>query len=383
MKSSLSIQIKAAKAKIIALEPEYFAKARDLSQQVTDERYRWQTYLNSLALLGFVEWLEEQIPNIKINPDNCSIFKPESTIITNTVYNLQVGEFKLCLIVVDNLIDAESISIPPNIIKSKKLAAHFYVLINVLEEEQGEEEEEEAELIVCGFLRYDELMKYYQSSDIKIGEINSSSNLHIPLSYFDPELNNLLLYTRFLKPNAIVLPVENHSISYSTSQTVKSLVNIGKWLEGVFDQGWQSLKDFLPPSLYWEECKSLSWGPARGTFQNTQNSNEIIGSKKYDLGMRLKSQRVALVIRMKPDEEYENEKDVVVQVCPEESQGYLPQSLKLKVTLNPDTEDSEIEEVVARTTDNFIQLAFNESPGKQFKAEISYEDVAIVEQFVL
>ena len=86
---------------------------------------------------------------------------------------------------------------------------------------------------------------------------------------------------------------------------------------------------------------------------------------------------------MKPDEELKDEKDVLVQVCPEEVQQYLPQSLKLKVTLNPDTENSDTEEVIARRSDNFIQLEFNESPGKQFKVEISYEELAIVEQFVL
>lgn len=374
MKPSLPTQRKLApKLKVIYLESEDFEKAREISQQIADERGRWQTYLNVLALLGFVEWLEEQIPNIKINPDNSSVFKPDSTTITNTVSNLQVGAFKLCLIVIENSKD-ESVCLRENTIKSTDLASQFYVLIEVLEEE--------AELIVHGFIRYDELVKYHHSFHITMETQNTTSNLNIPVSYFDPEVNNLLLYTRFLKPDAIPLPVAQNSIIASTSKRIKSLVHLGKWFEGVFEQGWQSLEDFFPPSLYWEERKSLCWGPSRGEFKNTQNS-EIIGSKKYDLGLRLKSQRVALVIRMKPDEDLENEKDVLVQVCPDENQQYLPQSLKLLVTLSPDTDDSETEEVVARTADNFIQLEFNESPGKEFKVEISYEDLTIVEQFML
>ena len=374
MKSSLCIQKKlAAKLKVIGLEAEDFEKARDVSQQVNDEQCRWQNYLNALALLGFFEWLQEQIPKVEINLGNCSVLKPENVTLTNTISHLQVGKFKLCMIVVDNLID-ELVSIPQNIITSTELASHFYVLIEVLEEKE--------ELIVHGFIRYDQLMQYHQSCHINMAKINNYSNLNLPAYYFDPEVNNLLLYIRFLKPNAIPLPVEPCPTLCCTSKTIKSLITISKWLEGIFDEGWQSLEDFVPPSLYWEERKSLCWGPSRGEFKYTQKS-EIIGSKKYDLGLRLRNQRVALVIRMKPDENDENEKDVLVQVCPDESQQYLAQSLKLKVTLNPDTENSETEEVVARTADNFIQLAFNESPGKQFKVEISYEDLAIVEQFVL
>lgn len=374
MKSSLPTQRKLApRLKIIDLESEDFEKAREISQEVDDEAGRWQTYLNALALLGFVEWLQEQMPNIKINSDKCSVFKAESTTNANTIYNLQVGAFKLCLIVVYDL-KQESLAIAQESIKKPNLASQFYVLIEVLEEQ--------AELIVRGFIRYDEITKYHQSFEQNMEGIDREKDFNIPVSYFDPEINNLLLSTRFLKPNAIPLPGYRHHILVSTNEKVKSLINLGKWLGGIFDEGWQSLEDFYPPSLYWEECKSLSWGPSRGKFKNTQNF-EITGSKKYDLGLRLKSKRVALVIRMKPDEDNKNEKDVVVQVCPDEVQEYLPQSLKLKVTLNPESENSDTEEVVARNSDNFIQLEFNESPGKEFKVEINYEEVAIVEQFIL
>ncbi len=374
MKSSLPIQRKlASRLKIIGLESEDFEKAREISQEVNDERCRWQTYLNALALLGFVEWLKEQIPNIKINSNKCSVLQPEFTTNSNTIYHLQVGAFKLCLIVVYEL-KHESLKIAHESIKEVNLASQFYVLIEVLEEQ--------AELIVHGFIRYDEIAKYHQSLRQELKEVNYGKDFSIPLSYFDPEINNLLLSTRFLKGNAIPLPGYRHHIMNTTTKKIKSLIDIGKWLGGVFDEGWLSLEDFYPPSLYLEQHKSLSWGPARGKFKSAQNL-EITGSKKYDLGLRLKSKKVALVIRMKPDEELKDEKDVLVQVCPEKVQQYLPQSLKLKVTLNPDTENSDTEEVVARSSDNFIQLEFNECPGKQFKVEISYEELAIVEQFVL
>ena len=373
MKSPLNIYRKSAPwPKIINLESEEFTRALKISQKVTDERGKWQTYLNALALLGFVEWLQEQIPNTKINTEQSSIFQSVPKTITNTVHNLQVGAFKLCLIVVSNL-QNESITLASNAIKTIELASHFYVLIQVLEEE--------AELIVHGFIRHDEIMKYHKSFD-KSMEEHCNTDFNISVSYFDPEVNNLLLCTRFLKADAIPLPANPPSVATYTSKSIESLVNLGEWLGGIFNKGWQSLEDFYPPSLYWEERKSLSWGPSRGKFKHALTP-DITGSKRYDLGVRLKGKKIALVIRMKPDEEHENEKDVLVQVCPDEIQQYLPQSLKLKVTLNPDSANSDSEEVVARTADNFIQLEFNESPGKQFKVEISYEELAIVEQFVL
>ncbi len=374
MKSSLPIHRKIAqRLKIITLESEDFDKAREISQQFHNERYRWQTYINALALLGFVKWLQEQIPNIKINSEKCSLFQPESKTVTNNIYNLQIGAFKLCLIVVSEF-QSEFLILNSQVINTTNFASHFYVIIEVLEEQ--------SELIIRGFLRYDEIIKYHQKCNETMDDNNYNGDLHIPVSYFDPEINNLLLSTRFLQPNAIPLPKFRYKIAASTSQSIKYLVDIGKWLGGIFDEGWQSLEDFYPPSLYWEERKSLSWGPSRGQFINIQDF-EVTGSKKYDLGLKLKSKRVALVIRMKPDEKNDNEKDIVVQVCPDEVQQYLPQSLKLKVTLNPNTENSDTEEVIARSCDNFIQLEFNESPGKEFKVEIIYEDVAIVEQFIL
>ena len=374
IKSSLPVQKKlASRLKIICLEPEDFEEARKISQEVNDERCRWQTYLNALALLGFTEWLQEQIPNVKINSNKCSVLQPEYTNSSNTIYHLQVGAFKLCLIVAYDL-KHDSLKIAHESIKEVNLASQFYVLIEVLEEQE--------ELVVHGFIRYDEIVKYHRSLQGELEGGNYGKDFSLPLSCLDPEVNNLLLYTRFLKVNAIPLPGSEHNIIGATTKKIKCLVDISKWLGGIFDGGWQSLEDFYPPSLSWEERGPLCCGSVRHGFKSTQNF-EITGSKKYDLGLKLKNQKVALVIRMKPDEELKEEKDVIVQVCPDQMQQYLPQHLKLKVTLNPDTENTDTEEVIARSSDNFIQLEFNESPGKQFKVEISYEELAIVEQFVL
>lgn len=53
------------------------------------------------------------------------------------------------------------------------------------------------------------------------------------------------------------------------------------------------------------------------------------------------------------------------------------------VTLNPNTSDSISQEVTTNKADNIIQLEFSEAPGKQFKVEVTIQDVVFTEEFVL
>ncbi|NEU73399.1 DUF1822 family protein [Hassallia byssoidea VB512170] len=356
--------------KLIWLEPEHFESAKEISDRNLSETHQWKIYLNALALLGFEEWLRERIPDVKINRDNCSIFKSDSANVIDVVYNLSLGGFNLCLITVDNLID-DFVTVPKEVINYPKMIAHFYVLIEVLEEEE--------KLNINGFLRYDKLVKYCQSINL---EAQSDSCYQLPLSWFDPEVNNLLLYSCFLSPDAIPLPSiaeVNHTdiqtISQTTSIVKKALVNVSSWWLGVFEEGWQSTKDILKTL-----DNNYAWGSAR-----SKSVDYHCGAKKLDFGLLLNGQALALVINVKRLED--NEVDVLVQVIPyNESPGneeYLPSGLKLKVTLNPSTSESESQEVTARKADNIIQLEFSEILGRQFKVEVGFQGAVITEEFLL
>src|SRR4028118_879690 len=128
--------------KVIELEPEHFELSREISNRVTDEAPRWQTYLNILALLGFEAWIRERIPDKPVHRDTKEI---------EPVCHLKVGEFKLCLIATEHLLD-EVVNVPQNAIEQAEKAAHFYVILEVLEEEE--------EVIIRGVLRYDQLVDY-------------------------------------------------------------------------------------------------------------------------------------------------------------------------------------------------------------------------------
>lgn len=355
---------------VIYLEPEHFESAKEISDQNLNEAHQWKIYLNTLALLGFEKWLRERVPNLKINRDNCSIFQPDSTNAINDVCHLSLGEFHLCLITVDNLID-DFVTVPEEAISSPKMAAHFYVLLEVLEEEE--------QLSIHGFLRYDQLVRYRQSINL---EAKSDNCYQLPLSWFDPEVNNLLLYSRFLSPTAISLPsvvkvnnTEKQNLP-PTSIATKALVNLTNWWCEVFEEGWQSSKNI---------CQTVDSNYAWGYVRSQSLADHSSGAKKLDFGLLLNGQTVALVVNLKRLEN--NEVDVLVQVAPcyeeHRDEDYLPSGLKLKITLNPNTSESESQEVTARNADNIIQLEFSEAPGRQFQVEVSFKNAVITKDFLL
>ncbi|MBD2296371.1 DUF1822 family protein [Anabaena sphaerica FACHB-251] len=354
--------------KFMWLEAEHFEEAKKISGHNLDEAQQWKIYLNALALLGFEQWVSEKNRSININRDNCSIFHPENANATDVVSNLKLGDFNLCLITVDNLSD-DFVALPQEFINSLEIAAHFYVLIEVLEEEE--------KLKVHGFLRQDQLIQYCQSMNFK----NQADGRYLlPLAWLDHELNNLLLSARFLEATAIPLvsavkanPTVILSLNNTKNIVSKTIVNLSNWLSGVFDEGWQST------GIIWKTLPiNLDVGFARSV--NKSNNYEVSGTKIFDFGLMLNGENFALVVNQKRAEN--NEKDILVQVLPRDKQ-YLPSGLKLKVTLNPNTSESESQEVTARKADNAIQLEFSESPDKQFQVEVSFNDAVVTEDFLL
>ncbi len=327
--------------RIAWLEQEHFESAKNSSKDISGEKNQWRNYLNHLTLLGFEEWLQEQLPDIDIK---------------KTGVNLKVGKFKVQLITVDNLID-DFVTIAQDNINSPQLAAHFYVLVEVLEEIE--------QLRIHGIIRHDELCKMS----------GNTNDCKIPLSRFDNQVNNLLLYTRFLEADAIAIPNITGEVITNIAQ---SLVNLGKWWSGAFEEGWHSLEEvFTPQTPAWGYVKSVV---RRGTLDKRSCDFAVRRGKLFDFGLLLNGQRFALTLNMRTEENQEI--GVLAQIRPQ-NEYCLPQGLRLKVTLNHNTDVAESEEAIARECDQIIQLAFSEAHGKQFKVEAIYQDAVVMEEFVL
>lgn len=342
--------------RVVWLETEDFEKAclsSETNFDKTKEINQWQVYLNTLALLGFQRYLRERNPDIRIHQDD------KNRAFDNISY-LTVDRFSFCLIILDSV--DELVTIPTKLTTSYQ-SAHFYVLLEILEEEE--------QLNIHGFLRHDELCKYLQKTDLE----PSSNSYQLPLSLFDPELNNLLLYTRFLSPTAIKLPVptnNNTVVEAIVASTQTVLINLREWWNGAIEEGWQSTE-----SIWKGNSNNFAWGYVRSSKE--LNTFSLSRTKLFDSGILLQNKAIALVVSIKEENE---EKGVLVQIiCHQEK--CLPPGLKLKVTLNPDTTALDSQEVTARTDDEIIQLEFSEAPGKQFEVEVSYQNTIVREGFIL
>jgi hypothetical protein len=340
--------------RFVWLEAEDFEQARITSEtkfNQTKEISQWQIYLNTLALRGFQRYLKQRSPTITINQDN------QNQAFDNISY-LTVDRFSFCLIILDNLVD-ELVSIPAKVITSSQ-SAHFYVLLEISEEEQ--------QLNIHGFLRHDKLSQQLQQ------DLDSYKSHQLPLSLFDEELNNLLLYTRFLSPSAIIPVAASQNTLRETIEAVRqtALVNLSQWWNGVFEEGWQSTESIF---------KAISNNPDWGYVRSGKESNSFIipRTKLVYFGIPLQNKPIALTVYIKKENE---EIGVVIEIRPFQEE-YLPSGLKLKVTLNSNTLEPESQEAIAGEIDEGIQIEFSEAPGKQFQVELSYENVVVNEVFVL
>ncbi len=221
----------------IALSSKQIDRAIELSDRVIDPKRQWQTYLNALALFGFEDWLQSRDNSLSINSDNCSVKHPSYASFIDGVFNLEVGEFKVCLLTKGVAID-EFLTVSRAVIDLPEYAAHFYVLVNVIEEQE--------EVSVDSFIRYDEIIELKRAANLIP---DADWTYELPLAWFNPEPNDLLLYLRCLEPNAIALPT-----------TATAATNIQSELESLLPQ-LQSTETALHEILTWEQIIPILSNP--------------------------------------------------------------------------------------------------------------------------
>ncbi|NEP09157.1 MAG: DUF1822 family protein [Symploca sp. SIO2C1] len=145
-------------------------------------------------------------------------------------------------------------------------------------------------------------------------------------------------------------------------------VNLSKWLEDIFEAGWQTLEEFVTPK---PGNLALAF---RGAWQPT-----VKGAKLIDLGVQLGNQPVALLMALTSEEE--EKVGICVQVHPAGTDTYLPPNFRLAL-LSQSGET--IQEVPSRSFDNFIQLPrFKCDSGEQFSIQVALDDLSITENFVV
>ena len=216
----------------IELSAEQVERAIELSDRLINSERQWQTYLNALALFGFETWLQSRDSSLTINSANCSVKQPSYASFIDGVFNLTVGNFKVCLLTNGVAVD-EFISIDRAIIDLAAYTSHFYVLVNVVEE-QGE-------VSIDRFIRYDEAIARIQAANLTA---DADWTYELPLAWFNSEPDDLLLHLRCLEPDIITLP------------TTVTTDNIQSQLEHLLPQ-LQSGETDLCEVLTWEQAAPI------------------------------------------------------------------------------------------------------------------------------
>ena len=175
----------------IELSSAQIDRAVELSDRLINSERQWRTYLNSLALFGFETWLEERDNSLTLNSDNCSVKYPSYASYIDGVFNLTVGEYKICLLTNGAAID-EFISVDRALIELPEYTAHFYVLVNVVEEQ--------AEVRIDRFISYEQIIERKQTANLNA---DADWTYEIPLAWFNSQPDDLLLRLRCLEPSII------------------------------------------------------------------------------------------------------------------------------------------------------------------------------------
>lgn len=360
------------------LEPEHFAQAQRQSDRFTDESVQWRAYLQTLAQLSFQDWLQAKLPNCRLSPIKELTGTPNAAI-----GYLNANDFELCVVATEHVLD-ELVKIPCAAVDRPEYCAHFYVLIEVLEDQQ--------EAVVRGFLRYDELIAYLsQATVIQSRSESSESSLApsaspnsmaseycLPLSCLDSEPNHLVSYIQQLSPNAIALPASTAepSVEPSTEPSIAVASAVGRlsalttrlglWIEGSLTAGWQTLDSLVNPEM------TL-------VLATRGSSSETKAGKLINLGFQAEPQEVVLLMNVIP--EADNKIRVQVQVLPTGDRQVIPAQLSVALI---SSKGKVLQSVTARDQDNFIQLrSFKGESGVRFSIELTLNDVQVKEDFEL
>jgi hypothetical protein len=329
------------------LEPEHFEQARQMSHSLDYEPQQWQDYIGALALLAFKAWLGERLSNHSVQ---------QITKEVKNIFYLSVDEFKLGLIATEHVLN-EVVYVPRCAVEPPDLSAHFYVLLEVLEEQE--------QVIVRGFMPHEELMAQANS----IAALSSNDFYKLPLAAFDMELNHLIAYLQYLEPNAVSLQaVSAQLVEAPSSRNFNAFrTRLSQWLQGVLDEGWQTIDALmnLESNLAWNIRSKLP--------------SSVKGGKLINFGVQFGNQTVAMLVTVTP--EIEGKIGIHVQVLPTGEAQILPPQLKLTLL---SSKDKVLQEVQSRDHDNLIQLKpFKGKPGTNFSIEVSLHDNKVREAFEL
>ena len=165
-------------------------------------------------------------------------------------------------------------------------------------------------------------------------------------------------------------------LRYLTDLEETQTVHIDDWLTGKIVAGWQQLEQLLSPQ---QQELSFSFRTRNSAFQFRKEGVSVRQARKVDLGMQLSQESVALVMEITPQDDNNQEVDILVRVHPI-GKDNLPSQVELTVT---DDSGEAILNVISRENDNWIQLAFGAESGESFSVTVALGESQVKQDFVV
>lgn len=182
---------------IVPLSLNEINQAIENTERIGDNSQEWELYLYNLALTGFKKWVREEIEDLTITNEECTVVKNTNTNVIDVIANLQVNYISFALLVTNSLFD-ENILVSKQVIERYEHSVRFYVLIEVLEEEEL--------VIINNFIPFDDLVKKIEQNKSEtireelLLDKNRDEEYHqISIYWFTKTAYTLVLYLQSLK----------------------------------------------------------------------------------------------------------------------------------------------------------------------------------------
>jgi hypothetical protein len=241
--SEMMLDFESFKPDTVEILPTQINQALSLSQNSLDSSQQWQVYLNALGVFGLENWLEENSSDFTLNTENCSLYQPELNLASEAVLQLQINQFKVCLLTVGSLSD-EMVTVPRMVLDLPEYTAHFYIIVEVQEELETAR--------VFSFFSYQDWQQHQTNYAL---QPESDWTYLIPLSWMSFNTEQLLLKLRCLEPaNIPLLPIPNRTsdITTKTAELQQILPNLQLENQAITPL-WQQLT--------WEQAKVVFTQP--------------------------------------------------------------------------------------------------------------------------
>ncbi|MEH1810719.1 DUF1822 family protein [Nostoc sp.] len=173
-----------------------------------------------------------------------------------------------------------------------------------------------------------------------------------------------------LKPFSFLFDCIPDTVALPALSANQIRVNLNQWFENLFENSWMPLKEVFG-SIDDKKFALRTVSPS--------NRGSVERAKIIDMELRFGKEPLVLLVAIAPC--LEDKLEILVQLHPMGDKTYLGSNVRMKL-LSESGEN--IQEVVSRSNDNFIQLKrFRGYSGEGFNIQVSNGDFTIKEAFVI